>query len=68
MSSEPTEQDEPGVPDSADKTKVVATDLYVGEAGRLTIPEEKRDRYDIQQGDYIDAILFLDGDEPGDSE
>ena len=54
--------DDADVPDSEDKTRVLATDLRVGAGGRVTIPDEKRERYGIEQGDYIDAVVFVTGD------
>ena len=60
--------DDADVPDSEDKTRVLATDLRVGAGGRVTIPDEKRERYGIEQGDYIDAVVFVaDGAEGDDA-
>ena len=39
---------------------VVITDWVVGEQGRLTIPAEKRDKYGIEPGDYVDGAIILD--------
>jgi hypothetical protein len=36
---------------------VVITDWKVSSDGRLYIPQEKREKYDIEEGDYIDGIL-----------
>lgn len=38
---------------------VVLTDWRVGSDGRLHIPKDKREKYDIEEGDYIDAILRI---------
>jgi AbrB family looped-hinge helix DNA binding protein len=45
-----------------DSEQVVITDWQVGSDGRLTIPAEKREKYDIVEGDYVDAVLVTEGD------
>lgn len=41
---------------------VVVTDAVVKSDGRLTIPAETRERYGIEEGDYVDALLMPDRD------
>lgn len=68
MPSQSDASDVPDVPESDEKVRVVATDLRVGASGRVTIPEEKRNRYGIEQGDYIDAVLFVNSEDAGDAQ
>lgn len=46
--------------DDNNHKRVLATDLRVGASGRLTIPEGKRERYGIEQGDFIDAVFIVE--------
>ena len=39
---------------------VIITDWVVKSDGRLTIPAEKREKYDIEEGDHIDGILRVE--------
>lgn len=38
---------------------VVLTDWTVGSDGRLHIPQDKREKYGIEEGDDIDAVLAV---------
>jgi len=60
MSSNTDSTDGAGVPADDDQTEVQAFDLRVGKGGRLTIPESKRERYDITPGDYVDATFVVE--------
>ena len=54
--------------DDDSKERVLATDLRVGASGRITIPESKRERYGIEDGDYVDAVFIVENkDEDGDA-
>jgi len=44
---------------------VEANDLKVGAGGRITIPEQKRERYGIEQGDWVDATFIVERSEEG---
>lgn len=44
------------------KETVIITDWKVGTDGRLHIPKEKRERYNIEEGDYLDASLVVGGE------
>lgn len=48
------------------ESSIVLTDVQIGSDGRLTIPAEKRAKYDLGEGDYIDAVLVPVGDDDGD--
>lgn len=41
---------------------VVVADWTVGSDGRLHIPKDKREKYDIEEGDDIDGILRVGGE------
>lgn len=41
---------------------VTVPDLQVGTDGRLYIPATTRERYGIEPGDYVDAVLVVDGE------
>jgi len=43
-----------------DQQVVVVTGLQVGTDGRLHVPKSTRERYDIGEGDYVDAVLVTD--------
>lgn len=45
-----------------DDEMVVVTDWKVKSDGRLTIPKDKREKYDIEEDDDVDAILLVRGD------
>lgn len=44
---------------------VIITDWTVKSDGRLTIPSDKREKYGIEEGDDIDAILRVEGEGDG---
>lgn len=50
---------------SDDTVEVKAFDLRVGAGGRLTIPDEKRERYGIEQGDFVDAVFTVENTDGG---
>lgn len=39
---------------------VIITDWKMGKDGRLTVPKDKREKYGIEKGDYVDGILVLE--------
>lgn len=41
---------------------VLVTDWRVGSDGRLHIPKTKREKYDIEEGDDLDAVLVVGED------
>ena len=63
MSSNTDSADGTDVPTDDEQIEVQAFDLRVGKGGRLTIPESKRERYDITPGDYVDATFVVDSPE-----
>lgn len=40
---------------------VVVTDWTVKSDGRLTIPSDKREKYGIEEGDDVDAVMLVEG-------
>jgi len=68
MGTSDTTTDAAVEPDTDGKERVVAADIKVGKAGRMTIPESKRERYGIEQGDFIDIVLFVDGGQESDAQ
>lgn len=66
MSQEPQQSDDTDAQHTDDTVEVEANDLKVGAGGRITIPEQKRERYDIEQGDWVDATFTVERSE-GDS-
>lgn len=42
-----------------DDESVLITDWKVRSDGRLTIPKDTRERHDIEEGDYVDAVLVV---------
>lgn len=38
---------------------VVLTDCQLGSDGRLTIPASTRERYELGEGDFVDAFLVV---------
>lgn len=54
-----TREQPDGLADDNQET-VAVTDLILGSDGRITIPKDTRERYDIEEGDYLDAVLVLD--------
>ena len=40
-----------------DEPLIVITDWKIGSDGRLHIPQSKREKYGLGEGDYVDAIL-----------
>lgn len=40
-----------------DSNVVLIPDAHVGEAGRVTIPADQRDEYDIDIGDSVHAVV-----------
>jgi hypothetical protein len=67
MSSNTDATDSTSVPADDEQIEVQAFDLRVGKGGRLTIPESKRKRYDIEAGDYVDATFVVDAPDDGDT-
>ncbi len=63
MSQEPRQSDDTDVEELDDIEYVEANDLKVGAGGRITIPEQKRERYDIEQGDWVDATFIVERSE-----
>lgn len=63
MSEEPQQLDNMDVQELDDIEYVEANDLKVGAGGRITIPEQKRERYDIEQGDWVDATFIVERSE-----
>lgn len=43
-----------------DQDVLVIGSAQVGTDGRITIPNDERERYDIEDGEFVDAILILD--------
>jgi len=41
---------------------VPVTDWKVGSDGRLHIPKDTRERYGIEHGDFVDAVLVVEGE------
>lgn len=39
--------------------RAIVTDLTVGPDGRVFIPKKTRERYGIEEGDFIDAVLVV---------
>lgn len=37
----------------------IVTDLTVGPDGRVFIPKKTRERYGIEEGDFVDAVLVV---------
>lgn len=65
MSNEPNQLDNMDVENIDDIEYVEANDLKVGAGGRITIPEQKRERYGIEQGDWVDATFIVERSEEG---
>jgi len=63
MSNEPNQLDNMDVENIDDIEYVEANDLKVGAGGRITIPEQKRERYGIEQGDWVDATFIVERSE-----
>jgi len=63
MSNEPNQLDDMDVENIDDIEYVEANDLKVGAGGRITIPEQKRERYGIEQGDWVDATFIVERSE-----
>jgi len=63
MSNEPNQLDNMDVENIDDIEYVEANDLKVGAGGRITIPEQKRERYGIEQGDWVDATFIVEHSE-----
>lgn len=60
MSTDTSTQHEQDVSDDNQRVQVEASDIRIGANGRITIPERKRKRYDIEQGDYVDITITLE--------
>lgn len=60
MSTDDAERQQDSEENTPAVVEVKAFDLRVGAGGRLTIPEEKRERYGIEQGDYVDAVFTVE--------
>ena len=45
----------------ADFDVAIETDWRVGADGRLHIPKETREKYGIEEGDHLDAIIRIPG-------
>jgi hypothetical protein len=63
MSNEPNQLDNMDTENIDDIEYVEANDLKVGAGGRITIPEQKRERYGIEQGDWVDATFIVERSE-----
>lgn len=49
-----------GSDEDDDGELVVVTDWTVKSDGRLTIPSDKREKYGIEEGDDVDAVMLVD--------
>lgn len=63
MSNEHTADETADALPTGDDSRVVLTDWKVGRNGRLHIPVEKLEKYDIETGDHVDGVLVLEGDQ-----
>lgn len=45
-----------------DDRLIVVTDAKVQSDGRISIPYETRERYGIEEGDYLDGVLVIGED------
>lgn len=45
-----------------DDESFLATDIRVGADGRLTIPADKRDYYDVEYNDIVHLIIYTAGE------
>lgn len=44
----------------AEEKTAIVTNLEVGSDGRITVPKKVRERYEIEEGDWVDCALFLE--------